>query len=294
MAFIETSTFEKRFSAEREKLKDEVYSTVGKDPKALDKYKQPRDNRKSVGTIAIIVLIAAGINLILSLLLAALMDVVFPNYDTMPAAQRDTITTIIYLSMLVLPIVALIVCILKNKKNKAELDAYKALQQTPEYREAVRIQNEYNSKKAAAEKKLNEFDERNDPYRSMGLLYIDGGKPSNGSYMGDLYIDGNKEKLLISYHSAPYEILIPNGTSEIMIKSGQKIVWKEDFYFSPERVYTVDIAGSADSAELSVDLDRYSDSGRSDIRYQKITRSQYRTALRATSRKPRSYVFEYC
>ena len=149
-------------------------------------------------------LVALLINLVLSLLLAALMDVAFPNYDTMPQSQKDTITTVIWLSMLVLPIVAVTVCTLKNRKVRAQLAAYARLQQTAEYQDALRIQNEYKDRKAQAKKKMDEFDAKVDPDRMMGVLYVCGGAPADGkTYMGEVCIDEPENGMILSYRLAP-------------------------------------------------------------------------------------------
>lgn len=292
MPFIELDKYEKSFSSKRTALKNELKSTLGKNPHALDKYPEPKDTRWEVGDIVKAVLIALGINLVLTLILAAVMDGIFPNYDTMPASQKDTITHWLIASLGVLPVATLIVLIVKNIVVSAKLKSFKKLKQSPEYQKAVSIQAEYNAKEAANKKKMDEFEEKISPNATMGIIYIDGGAPADNIYMGHIVIDGEENKMMISYRRTPYEIFVPCGTHDVELKRGGGTIWKESFYCSPERVYTIDIAGASDSGELSENLDKYSISGRSDVRYQEITKLQYRKALAGTSRETSSYVME--
>lgn len=292
MPFTELNKYEKSFSSERTALKNELQSVLGKNPKALDKYPEPKDTRWYVGDIVKAVLIAFGINLVLTLILAAVMDGIFPNYDTMPTSQKDTITNWLIASIGVLPVATLVSLIVKNIVVSAKLKSFKKLTQSPEYQKAVSIQAEYDAKKAANKKKMDEFEEKISPNATMGIIYIDGGAPADNMYMGYIVIDGEENKMLISYRQTPYEIFVPRGTHDVEFKRGSRTIWKKSFYCSPERVYTIDIAGASDSSELSENLDRYSISGRSDVRYQEITKLQYRKALAGTSRKTTSYVME--
>ena len=131
MPFIELDKYEKSFSSKRTALKNELKSTLGKNPHALDKYPEPKDTRWEVGDIVKAVLIALGINLVLTLILAAVMDGIFPNYDTMPASQKDTITHWLIASLGVLPVATLIVLIVKNIVVSAKLKSFKSLNSHP-------------------------------------------------------------------------------------------------------------------------------------------------------------------
>jgi hypothetical protein len=292
MPFIELDKYEKSFSSERTALKNELESALGENPHALDKYPKPEDTRWGVGDIVKAALIAFGINLVLTLILAAAMDGIFPNYDTMPTSQKDTITHWLIASLGVLPVVTLVALIVKNIVVSAKLKSFKKLKTSPEYKKAVKIQAEYDAKEAANKKKMDEFEEKISPNAAMGIIYIDGGAPADNLYMGHIVIDGEENQMLINYRRTPYEIFVPRGTHDVEFKRRDVTIWKESFYCSPERVYTIDVAGASDSSELSENLDKYSISGRSDVRYQEITKLQYRKALAGTSREITSYVMK--
>lgn len=292
MPFVTIKEYEDGFLSEKTKLQDELKTISEKDPKALDKFQPPVDRRKSVGGIIGAFFIGFAINFVLSLIAVAIIDKVYPNYDALPEAQKEAWMGYAFASMFILPIIAVIVCLIRNAKAKAVLKAYERVKQSQEYQDAERLQSEYQAEKAAAKKNLKKFEERVNPDNSMGLIYLDGGEPKGGIYMGTLCVDGDENQQILNYRSAPYAFYIPIGSHTIMIKSGDKVVWQEKFTISTKQVLTIDIAGAADSAALSGDLDKYSSSGRTDIRYQPVTRPQYESARKLLPSKPKCYVMQ--
>lgn len=292
MPFVTMKEYEDGFLGEKTKLQDELKTISEKDPKALDKFQPPVDRRKSVGGIIGAFFIGFAINFVLSLIAVAIIDKVYPNYDALPEAQKETWMGYAFASMFILPIIAVIVCLIRNAKAKAVLKAYERVKQSQEYQDAERLQSEYQAATAAAKENLKKFEERVNPDNSMGIIYVDGGEPNGGTYMGTLCVDGEENEQVLNYRSAPYEFYIPSGSHNVMIKSGSKIVWQEKFIFGETKVFTIDIAGIADSATLSSDLDKYSSSGRTDIRYQLITKPQYKNAHKCLPQKPKTYVMQ--
>lgn len=289
MSFITLKDYKNSFSEEKTKRQEAFDKISGEDPKELDNYQPPEDNRKSVGGIIGAFFIAFAINFVLSLILVAIFDRAYPNPDP---ATEERIKGIYFASMFILPIITVIICVVRNAKIKGKLKKYKQFQQTQEYQEAARIQQEYDEQKQACEKELEAIKEKMNPNNFMGVIYVDGGAPATGTLMGSLCVDSEENEIDIIYRVAPYEFYIPSGTHTVMIKSGKKVIWKERFSFTSQKVYTIDIAGAADTAQLSSDLDKFSHSGRSDIRYQEVTKQQYKNACKYLERKPTAYVMQ--
>lgn len=292
MSFITLKEYKDSFSAEKAKLKDALKAVADQDPKALDAYQPPVDRRKSVGGIIGAFFIGFAINFVLTLIALGVYGNTSSSFQAMTEAQKETVYIYFFLSMLILPITAVVICLIRNAKAKKALKNYEKITQSQEYQNAQRIQKEYEAEKAACKQSLKEFEDRIDPDNSMGLIYLDGGEPKDGIYMGTLCVDGDENRQILNYRSAPYEFYIPIGSHTVMIKSGDKVVWQEKFTISTKQVLTIDIAGAADSAALSGDLDKYSSSGRTDIRYQPVTRPQYESARKLLPSKPKCYVMQ--
>lgn len=292
MPFVQLKEYQNDFADEKAKLQDEMKDFEGKDPKAAEKYPEPVDRRKSVGGFIGAFFIGFAINFVLTLIALGVYGNTSSSFQAMTEAQKETVYMYFFLSMLILPIVAVIVCFVRNAKARKVLNEYKKLQQTQEYKDAMQAQKEYDEAKADCGRRLKEFEERTNPDKSMGMIYVDGGEPVGGTYMGTLCVDSEENEQVLNYRSAPYEFYIPSGSHNVMIKSGDKIVWREKFIFGETKVFTIDIAGAADSATLSSDLDKFSSSGRTDIRYQLITKPQYKSARKSLPQKPKTYVMQ--
>ena len=292
MPFIPYSEYLDRFAPEEQALENEKKAILASDPKALAPFSEPYDNRYGFLSTIGRMLIALLINVGLTLFLAAVMDETYPNYDTMPEEQRKAITDMLLYSLALLPALTMVFCILHDIVCGAKIRRYKRRLKSNAYREAAAIQQAFEEKKADCERRIEEFDRRTNPIATMGVIYLDGGAPAKGNYMADLCVDGEESELLISYARTPYEVLLPAGSHDISIKRGGRVLWHQRFSFYSGKVYTVDIAGAADSSELSGNLDRYSQGGASSIRYQEITKDQYLKARAGLSRRPTAFVLE--
>ncbi|MBQ8404547.1 MAG: hypothetical protein IJX55_09035, partial [Clostridia bacterium] len=242
MAFVKFSEYQAPFNAERSALLKERKSHILNKPKDLEKFTPPYDNSWGIGAAIIAALIALAVNVVLSLILAAVLDSVYPNYDTMPQEQKDTIFGLIWLSMLVLPIIVIIVCIIHDIKAASILKKFEKVKKTPEYQAALSKMKEYDAKDRLLNSRIDELNRKMNSCFAWGVIYVDGGAPSGTSYMGTLCVDGEENKAVINYDNSTYEFYITNGKHKVIIKSGEKILWHELFSFNGDSVVTIDIA----------------------------------------------------
>ena len=290
MAFVKLEEYQAPFYKEKEPLEKQYKELISNPPEETKRFSAPTADTWSFGRILLVAFIGLIVNVVLVLIAAAVLDATV--YEKLTEAERDSVTSKLLLSLLILPVLVIVISIIHNIMVVVADKKFDALKKTPEYAAVMAKKNEYDAKVANVKQKIEAVDKKITKYIDMGVIYIDGGKPSGTSYMGTLYVDGEENQEIISYSKLPCEFYVKNGTRELTIKAGDKVIWEGVFSFNENRVVTVDIAGANDSAQLSSDLDRYAAEGGGKVRYQVIEKSQYRRALRELSRKPASYIMQ--
>ena len=291
MTFLKISQVKAVMSDQKDTLnkqREELFDQQASEFKRLFYKTKSAKKPWSIGTTIIIALIALAINVVLSLILAAILDsIIYPEdvYNAMSEAERNAIESRIWWSMLTLPGLVIVGAIISNKKNKNN---------TPERtRSAWHLHPDYaewSRQDRALAAQIEDIDANMSALTKQSLIYIDGGAPNGTSYMGTLYIN-DESVARLDYSALPYEFHLPQGTYHVVIKSNEAALLDMDFTISNDRIITLDIAGFNDSNELSEDLDKFAQGQQGAVRYQYCPRSQYNTARAQTRTTRRGTVY---